>query len=69
MKDENLLYGSIARELEDASTIKDCISLGPPSSPPNMIAFKEILEEELTDTEEDVTITWTQQRRTWTDNG
>lgn len=44
MVDTNKLYESIAEELEDASTIEGCTSVGPPSSVPNLIAIKEHLE-------------------------
>lgn len=43
-------YDLIAYELEDASTIEGCTSVGPPSSAPNLIAIKEQFE--TLDTEE-----------------
>jgi hypothetical protein len=43
--DRNCRYESIAQELEDASTIEGCTSVGPPSAVPNLIAIKEHLEE------------------------
>lgn len=43
--DRNRKYESIAQELEDASTIEGCTSVGPPSAVPNLIAIKERLEE------------------------
>jgi hypothetical protein len=42
---KNSLYESIAQELEDASTIEGCTSVGPPSAVPNLIAIKEHLKE------------------------
>ena len=55
MKDDNLLYESIAQELEDASTIEGCISIGPPSSAPNLIAIQDHLEA-LADADEGATV-------------
>lgn len=43
-------YVVVAYELEDASTIEGCTSVGPPSSAPNLIAIKEQFE--TLDTEE-----------------
>ena len=39
------LYSRIADELYDASTIEGCLSIGPPSSVPNLEAIRDILND------------------------
>ena len=45
VNDIGKLYESIAAELEDASTITGCLSVGPPSSVPNLEAVRGYLYE------------------------
>lgn len=44
-KSLQILYENIARELEDASTITGCLSVGPPASVPNLEAVRDSLYE------------------------